>query len=148
MTSANGVATFSNLWHNRAETITVIFSSGSLTNVVSGSILVNPAPLTVRPDDQTRTYGATNPPLTVSYTGFIPGETLATSGVTGSPVVSTTAQTDSPAGTYAITASLGTLAAQNYTFVFADGVLTVAKAPLTVAANDVVAALRRRRTRC
>ena len=138
VTAANGAATFSNLWHNKAETITVVFSSGSLTSVVSGSILVNPAPLTVRPDNQTRPYGAANPPLTVSYTGFIDGETLETSGVTGSPVVSTAAQTNSSPGTYAITASLGTLAAQNYTFLFADGVLTVAKAPLTVAANDVV----------
>jgi hypothetical protein len=136
VTAANGVVTFANLWHPRAETITVVFSSGSLTNVVSGSIIVNPAALTVRPNNLARTYGVTNPPLTVSYTGFIPGETLATSGVTGSPDVSTTAQTDSSAGTYPITASLGTLAAENYTFLFATGVLTVAKAPLTIAAND------------
>jgi hypothetical protein len=137
VTSANGAATFSNLWHNKAETITVVFSSGILTNVVSGSILVNPAPLTVRPDNRTRPYGTTNPPLTVSYTGFISGETLETSGVSGSPVVSTAAQPSSPAGSYAITASLGTLAAQNYTFLFADGALTVAKAPLTVGANSL-----------
>jgi hypothetical protein len=138
VTSANGAATFSNLWHNKAETITVVFSSGSLTNVVTDNIIVNPAPLTVRPNDLIRTYGATNLPLTVSYTGFIPGETLETSGVTGNPVVSTTAQTDSPAGVYPITASLGTLAAQNYTFIFAGGLLTVVQASLTVAANNVL----------
>jgi hypothetical protein len=108
VTSANGVVTFGNLWHNKAETITILFSSGSLSNAVSGSILVNPAPLTVRASNLTRPYGATNPPLTISYTGFMPGDTLATSGVTGSPVVSTAAQTNSPAGTYAITAGLGT----------------------------------------
>ncbi len=98
---------------------------------------ITPAPLTVRADNLARTYGATNPPLTASYTGFVGGETLATSGVTGSPGLSTTAQTNSPAGAYPINATLGTLAAQNYSLSTTNGVLTVAKAPLTVAANNL-----------
>ena len=136
VTSADGVVTFTNLSPSKAETITITFSSGSLTSAVSGSIVVNPAVLTVRANDLTRTYGAANPTLTVTYTGFVNGETLQTSGVTGSPVLSTTALIDSAPGTYPITASVGTLAAQNYTFNLVPGTLTVTKAPLSVAANS------------
>ena len=49
-------------------------------------------------------------------TGFVGGETLATSGVTGSPALSTT--TTNVVGTYPITAALGTLSAANYSFSF------------------------------
>jgi len=98
VTSVNGVASFSNLSYPQAETITIVFSSGSLTSVTSGSIVVSPTVLTVRANDLTRDYGAANPPLTVSYTGFVNGETLATSGVTGSPSVTTIADTNSPIG--------------------------------------------------
>src|SRR6266496_678693 len=54
---------------------------------------------------------------------FVGGETLATSGVTGSPALTTT--TTNVAGTYPITISAGTLGAGNYNFTFVDGVLTV-----------------------
>jgi hypothetical protein len=43
---SKGVATFSNLLDNTAETITLKFTSGSLTAATSGSIVVNPAPAT------------------------------------------------------------------------------------------------------
>src|SRR5205823_9416825 len=42
-TAVNGVATFSNLSYNKAETITIDFSTGSLTGATSTSITVNPA---------------------------------------------------------------------------------------------------------
>ena len=45
------------------------------------------APLTVTADDQSRLFGAANPPLTATLTGFVLGQTLATSGVTGPGVV-------------------------------------------------------------
>ena len=59
------------------------------------------AVLTVTADDQSRAYGAANPALTATITGFKNGEILATSGVTGSPSLSTTATTaTSPVGSY------------------------------------------------
>ena len=125
VTSANGVVTFSNLSYPKAETITIIFSSGSLTSVVSASIIFNLPLLTVRADDLMRTNGTPNPPLTVSYTGFINGETLATSGVTGSPSVTTTAVTNSPIGAYPIVVGAGSLASSKYAFAFANGTLNV-----------------------
>src|SRR5262249_25768818 len=58
-----------------------------------------------------------------SYAGFVGGETLPTSGVTGSPALNTTST--NVVGTYPITAAQGTLSATNYAFSFVNGVLTV-----------------------
>src|SRR5213075_2425516 len=42
-TAVSGVATFSNLSYTKAETITIGFSSGSLTGATSTNVTVNPA---------------------------------------------------------------------------------------------------------
>ena len=42
-TAINGLATFSNLSYNKAETITIQFTSGSLTSATSGNVVVSPA---------------------------------------------------------------------------------------------------------
>src|SRR5262249_56626529 len=95
------------------------------------------APRTVTANDTSRVYGSPNPAFTAGYTGFKNGETLATSGVTGSPGLTTLATATSPVpGPYPITAALGTLAAGNYDFAFVDSNLTITKATLTVTAND------------
>ncbi len=62
-----------------------------------------------------------------SITGFVDGQTLATSGVAGAPHCSTTATKSSPPGTYPIHCTLGTLTAPagTYRFVFVAGQLTV-----------------------
>ena len=91
---------------------------------VSGTLTVTPATLTVTANDQTKAYGAANPALTASYSGFVNGDTFATS-VTAAPSLATTATTASIVGNYAITAAPGTLAAANYTFTFVSGTLTV-----------------------
>ncbi len=44
VTAVNGVATFTDLSYNTAETITLVFSSGALTNATSGNIVVSAAP--------------------------------------------------------------------------------------------------------
>jgi hypothetical protein len=94
--------------------------------------------LTVTANDASRAYGAANPTFTPNYSGFVNGETLGTSGVSGAPSLTTTAGTSSPvvAGGYAITSAKGTLASTNYSFAFAPGTLTVEGAVLTVTAND------------
>lgn len=103
---------------------------------VDGQFTVAKRPLTVRADDLARTYGSTNPTLTASFAGFAPGQTLATSGVTGTPGLQTSAMPQSPVGDspYAIVASLGSLQSSNYSFVFQNGQLTIQKAQLTVKA--------------
>jgi hypothetical protein len=106
-------------------------SSGNFTQTV------NPAPLTITADNQTRVYRQANPTLTASYSGFVLGQSLATSGVTGSPGLTTPATPTSPAGTYPISPALGSLAAANYTFTFVPGTLTVTPgAPQTAGVFD------------
>src|SRR6185503_2548205 len=70
--------------------------------------------------------GQSNPALTSTYSGFVGGETLATSGVTGSPALSATST--NVAGTYPITVTVGTLSAVNYSFTLVSGQLTVTPA--------------------
>src|SRR5262249_33811786 len=111
-----------------AGTVTVRAAQSGDTNWnaaanVDQSFTVAKAALTVTADDKSKVYGAANPALTASYSGFVNGQTLATSGVTGSPALSTTAATNSTvAGSpYTITAANGTLGAANYSFSFATG---------------------------
>src|SRR5258708_20808663 len=93
------------------------------------------ATLTVSAAAASRAFGAANPAFTGTYSGFVNGETLATSGVTGVPNLTTTATATSAAGDYSIVAAAGTLSAANYTFTFANGPLTVTKATLTGSAS-------------
>ena len=90
------------------------------------SYVVTRAPLTVTADDASRLFGSPNPTLTAKITGFVNGETLATSDVTG-----TASCTSAPAwaavGPYPITCTVGTLvSAHNYAFTtFVPGTLHV-----------------------
>lgn len=99
-----------------------------------GTLTINKATLTVTADNKSRTYGAANPTLTATITGFVNGEN--SSVVSGDAALSTTATNNSPASTYTITAAPGTLAATNYDFTFVNGTLTVGKATLTVVADN------------
>ena len=103
--------------------------------------------LTVTADPHSKLFGAPDPALTVTITGFAFGQTLQNSGVTGQPSCTTTATASSPAGTYPITCAQGTLAAANYAFTFTPGTLTVTatktitgtqSGPLTVSAGQSV----------
>ncbi len=97
-----------------------------------GTLTIGPATLTVTADDQTRAYGAADPAFTASYSGFVNGDTLATSNVTGSPSLTSSDTSASSVGTYPILAAQGTLAAQDYTFRFVNGTLTVTQEVVTV----------------
>jgi hypothetical protein len=93
-------------------------------NLVGGTLTVTKAHLTVKVDNKAKVRGASNPPLTYALSGFVNGDTLAV--VSGSPSLTTTATTSSPAGSYPITPGPGTLAAANYDFPnFVPGTLTV-----------------------
>jgi Bacterial Ig-like domain (group 3)/MBG domain (YGX type) len=88
---------------------------------------VDKAPLTVKATNTLRPLNTANPdPFAYQITGFQNGENLASSGVSGLPVLTTTAVLSSPAGTYDITCGLGGLAADNYSFSLVNGTLTVA----------------------
>jgi hypothetical protein len=108
----------------------LVFSNGTLT--------VTQAVLTVKADDQTRSYGATNPPLTFSYNGFVNGD--GTNIVSGEPDLSTLADSNSSVGIYAITVGQGTLnvADTNYGLAFVNGTFTITPASST---NAMVSSL-------
>src|SRR5207247_2422863 len=97
---------------------TVALNSNYALTYVGASLTISKATLTVSADNMSRAYGAANPAFTASYSGFKNGETLATSGVTGYPSLTTFATaTSSVSGSpYTITAALGTLASGNYDF--------------------------------
>ncbi len=93
---------------------------------VDGQLLISKAHLTVTANDANRFVGAVNPAFSATLSGFVHGETLATSGVSGSAALSTSADITTPVGTAAIVAKQGSLAAGNYDFAsFKDGTLTV-----------------------
>ena len=95
------------------------------------TLTVNQALLAVTASNVSRPFGQTNPPLVFSIGGFKNGE--STNVLTVQPAISTTATTNSPAGTYPITVSGGT--ASNYTFTYANATLTVTAAAL--ASNSI-----------
>ncbi len=93
-------------------------------------LTVAPKSMTVSADNKSRTYGAVNPALTFSYSGFATGDDQTK--LSGAPAVSAFADTASVSGSYPITTAAGNLFAANYTFVYVNGVLTVEKAAATV----------------
>ncbi len=101
-------------------------------NYVNGSLSVTQATLTATADDKTKVYGAANPTLTISYTGFVNGDTQA--NINTLPMVNTTATAASSVGSYTITPSSGI--DNNYTFNYVNGSLSVTQATLTITANN------------
>ncbi len=111
------------------------FTSANYTiNFVNGTLTISKAVLTVTAENKTKLFGAANPDLTASLTGFVNNETASV--VSGAAALTTTATQSSGAGSYPITVALGTLAAANYEFTFASGTLTIGKTALTVTAAN------------
>jgi uncharacterized repeat protein (TIGR03803 family) len=104
------------------------------------SVTVKKAALTVTAKNLSKVYGAPLPTLPYALSGFLNGDTVATA-TSGKPKLTTTATESSPVGVYAVTPSVGTLAAANYTFKFVRGSLTIIKAPaaITTAATALTA---------
>jgi hypothetical protein len=118
--------------------VTAVDQDGDAGEPYSFTVTIHRAHLTLTAQNQTKVYGEPNPALTFTVTGFVAGDTLATSGITGAPVL-TTAPADGHVGTYPITIAAGSLAAPNYDFQethFVPGTLTVTPAGLTITADD------------
>ncbi|MGZ3810415.1 MAG: YVTN family beta-propeller repeat protein [Mucilaginibacter sp.] len=98
------------------------FTPGNYTiTYVPADIIVDKATLTVTADNKTKAFGAENPVLTATYTGFVNNEQPAQ--LTALPELSTTATTTSPVGDYAIIVSGGS--SPDYTIIPVNGILTV-----------------------
>src|SRR5262249_11252730 len=92
-----------------------------LFSFVNGTLTVGATPLLVAGNNASRAYGATNPVFTASYVGFVNGE--GTNAMGGTLLLSTTADTNSPVGTYPIVP--GGLTSTNYAIAYTNGTLTV-----------------------
>ena len=119
-----------------ALTVAGLTSGNYVLSYIPGTLTIDKAALTVVATDASRTYGDANPAFTTTLTGFVNGQTLATSGVTGVGGVTTSATSASSVGTYALVADAGTYAAANYVFTGRmNARLSVTPATLTVAAT-------------
>jgi hypothetical protein len=116
---------------------TAVVTFGSSKGSLSKSLTVNRAPLTITANNQTGISGTPLPGLTLTYTGFVNGDTQ--NSLTAQPTVSTTATSSSGTGYYPITVSGGT--DPNYTITDVAGRLTMVtqtflKEPLTTTYGD------------
>lgn len=120
---------------SNAGTYPITVSGGSDNNYtftyVSGTLTINKATLQVTADNKTRTYGSTNPTFTVSYSGFVNGETVSV--IDTPPTASTTAVSTTETGNYAIVPSGGI--DNNYSFNYINGTLTITKAAILATSN-------------
>ena len=99
----------------------------------NGSLNIAQKLLIVTANNDSFNEGSNPNSLTASYSGFVPGETLATSGVSGAPSLTTAATSTSAPGTsYLFTVGVGTLQAVNYYFQTQNGSLTVVDVAPTI----------------
>src|SRR5439155_10738595 len=111
---------------------TLAATNYDFTPFVNGTLTIGKAHLTVTANNQSRFYGDANPTFTSTLSGFKNGETLATSGVSGSASFSGTGPSStgtSAPDSYTITPAQGSLSGTNYDFTpFVNGALTITKA--------------------
>jgi hypothetical protein len=91
---------------------------------VKRTIIVKQAQLKVIASNESMTQGGAVPALGFTMTGFVNGQNRG-SATKGKPALSTTATSNSVAGTYPIIISAGTMAAPNYALRFVNGTMTV-----------------------
>jgi gliding motility-associated-like protein len=114
-----------------------ITASGAASNnynisYVAGTLTVDKVALTITADNKSKNYGAALPALTLSYAGFVNGDTKAK--LTTQPGLTTTATAASPVNTYPITANGA--ASNNYNISYVAGTLSVDKVSLTITADN------------
>ncbi len=100
-------------------------------NYSSDTFTITKTILAAKADNQNRIYGATNPSLTISYTGFVNGENVSVINtlpqVNGAPTATDTV------GNYTLTVSGGS--DDNYDFNYTNGTFSIGKATLTAKAD-------------
>ncbi|WOK08227.1 MBG domain-containing protein [Imperialibacter roseus] len=122
-TSGEGAGTY-------AITPAGLTSDNYAISFVAGDLKITKRALTVTAEDKTKEYGVADPVNTVTYAGFITGESAT--DLSGTLSFSRTAGED--AGNYAITP--GGLTSNNYTISFVAGDLEITKKALTITAED------------
>lgn len=96
---------------------------------VAGTLTIEPKAVTVTADNKTKTYGETDPALSVTIAGLVNGDTESVISYTISRAEG------EAAGDYIITPT-GEDSQGNYTVTYPTGMLTINKKDLTVTANN------------
>jgi len=138
--TASAVFANSNAGTGKAVTVSGLSLNGAAKDnytlsPVSLTADITKVPLTVKAEDRFKGYDGqvfASSGHTVTYSGFIPGETATVLGGTLSYVGA--AATAVNAGQHPITPA--GLTSNNYAITFADGTLTINRRPLTIRAND------------
>jgi filamentous hemagglutinin family protein len=105
---------------------------------VDGALTVSAAPITVRANDASKTYGqtATFAGTEFSVTGMQNGEVIGSVTLASAGAAPTASVAGSPFAITASNATGGTFDAGNYAITYQDGALTVSRAALTVTADN------------
>jgi sugar lactone lactonase YvrE len=90
----------------------------------TGSLTITKAPLMVTADSYSIVAGGKIPTLGFVFAGWVGGDTVS-SATTGLPNLATTASVTSPAGSYPIVITPGSLTAGNYALTMVNGTLTI-----------------------
>ncbi|OCX54424.1 hypothetical protein BEL04_09255 [Mucilaginibacter sp. PPCGB 2223] len=122
--------------NNYSGNVTLSSPGANNASVAIAVSTVNQKTLTVTAANATKVYGTANPTFTMNYSGFVGADDV--NSLTVKPTGSTTATATSPVNTYVITPAGGV--ADNYTFSYVAGTLTVTKATLTVTASTTTKA--------
>ena len=126
---SSGAATFTTAALDAGSHTFQALYSGSSQFIASNSSVVTVSAttlnvLTVAAQSYTRSFGSTNPSIGYQVTGFVNGDNSAV--LSGQPSITTAARLNSPAGTYPIAISAGTLVAPSrYALNFVAGTLTI-----------------------
>ena len=117
---------------------TYAIQQGSLTaganynlSYVGANLTILPAPLTITADNQAKVFAAALPTLTVSYSGFVNGDTAASLTTPPTPTTSAKASSSVSGNPYAIAVSGAK--DNDYAISYVPGTLTVTPAPLAIA---------------
>jgi len=108
---------------------TLAASSNYALSFTGNTLIISKAPLAVNADAKTKVYGAADPALTATFTGFVNGESLAVLDGT----LSVVRVPGEKVGSYLITP--GGLTSENYAINFNSGPLAITKAALSVTAD-------------
>ena len=119
-------------------TATITGSQAGSSNYAAASaqqiLTVNKATVTVTADSTSRAYNAQNPTFTATFSGFVNGEDKTV--LAGAPSLNSVAIISSPVGDYPITAAVGNLSSNNYSFSYVAGTLSITKAPATITIDN------------
>ena len=103
-----------------------------LSEITSGILTINAAPLTIQANDVSKTYYSENPELTYTCSGLKYWDNYSV--LTVLPTLATNAKKESDAGTYDIT--IEGASAKNYAITYKNGHLTIQKRTLNVSVGN------------